>query len=540
MLLESKPHQHGGRGLILSPSSPSGNPECLTELARDLTGFVTQAVQNGTSFADFETGVFQRVLAMGGIAADLFLKAQGDGDLGQTVCTAQGIELHRSDKVQMRKLRTIFKEHSFESFVYSRGAKQKIELRPIDARLNLPEHKASYLLQEFTQLFCIEDAFGVGAGQFERIFKQKISVDVLEKINREMGASADRFLEEQLQKPKAEDEGQLLILTADGKGVPLVQSDAKKVPAFDAKERPGNRRMATLGCVYTVDRFPRTPEQIVAALFRDATEDRPKEKRPEACFKHYRSYFAYAASGQEPIPGGVRTWTWLAQEAGKRYRVGQPIIRLMDGQASLWEAADMCLSEFLQEQNAGQKDQKDTNAKEQKKADDVLAIDILDILHVSSYVWRAAKVFHGHKEQQEAFAQERLLAILRGEIASVVKGLRWMATRYNLQDARLGEIATVCTYFENNAKRMRYDEYLREGYPIATGVIEGACRHVIKDRMEQGGMRWTLKGAESMLDLRAVNASCEVERFHVWRQEEEAKRVHPHRELVVGYDGFKA
>ena len=65
-------------------------------------------------------------------------------------------------------------------------------------------------------------------------------------------------------------------------------------------------------------------------------------------------------------------------------------------------------------------------------------------------------------------------------------------------------MATVCNYFENNASRMRYDEYLAADYPIATGVIEGACRHVIKDRMEQGGMRWTLAGAEAMLKLRGV------------------------------------
>jgi hypothetical protein len=512
--------------MILSPSYPSDNPDRLAELAHDLTNFVTQAVQQGTSFADFETGVFQRVLHMGGMATDLFLNAQGNGDLGQTLSTASGVKLHRSATVQTRKLRSIFKEHAFESFVYAQGAKQKIELRPIDARLNLPEHKSSHLLQEFTQLFCVENAFGMAAEQFERIFKQKLSVDVLEHINRDMGAQASRFLDEQLPKPQVDKEGELLILTADAKGVPLVQADARRVPAFDTKERPGNRRMATLGCVYTVDRFTRTPEQIVAALFRDATEDRPQEKRPKASFKQYRSYFAYTPPGEEPIPGSIRTWTWLAQEAGKRYRAKQPVIRLMDGQVSLWEAAELCLGEFVEEQK--------------KKAHDVPVIDILDILHVSSYVWKAAKVFHDHKEQQEAFAQERLLMILRGGVASVVKGLRWMATRHNLQGNRLDEIATVCTYFENNTERMRYDEYLREGYPIATGVIEGACRHVIKDRMEQGGMRWTLEGAEAMLDLRAVNASSAAEEFYVWRQQEEAKRVHPHRQLVTGYDGFKA
>jgi hypothetical protein len=298
------------------------------------------------------------------------------------------------------------------------------------------------------------------------------------------------------------------------------------VPAFDKKERPGNRRMATLGCVYTVDRFSRTPEQIVAALFRDPTVAQPPEDRPEACFKHYRSYFAYKEPGEEPIPGAIRTWTWLTQETAKRHRAKQPIIRLMDGQPILWESADACLDDFIQER---------------RKADEEIAvIDILDILHVSGYVWKAAKAFYGHKEQQEAFAQERLLRILKGEVASVVRGLRHMAARHSLRGSTRDEIETVCNYFEKNAKRMRYDEYLKAGYPIATGVIEGACRHVIKDRMEQGGMRWTLEGAQAMLNVRAVNASSEAERFHNWRQLEDAKRVHPHRELVEGYQGFKA
>jgi hypothetical protein len=306
----------------------------------------------------------------------------------------------------------------------------------------------------------------------------------------------------------------------------LVKADAQQVPAFDQKERPGNRRMATLGCVYSVDRFSRTPEQVVAALFRDRTATPPPEDRPEACGKHYRSSFAFQEPGEEPIPGAIRTWTWLADETAKRHRSPQPIIRLMDGQPILWDSADACLADFVREHR---------HAK-----DEAPMIDILDILHVSSYVWKAAKVFHVHKEHQEAFAQDRLLRILRGDVASVVVGLRRMASLRDLGGEDRKAIATVCHYFENNAGRMRYDEYLRAGYPIATGVIEGACRHVIKDRMEQGGMRWTLEGAEAMLNLRAINASDERENFHTWRQLEGAKRVHPHREFVAGYDGFKA
>jgi hypothetical protein len=501
-------HQHGGRGMILASSFNLSKTETIVHLADDLTAFVQRAVQNGAELDSLERGVWARVLELGCAAVDLFLQAQGKGDLGELVTTKDGAVLYRSENPVQRPLRTIFGEHSFQSFVYSRGSNRKIELRPIDARLNLPEHKASYLLQEFTQLFCVEKAFGVGARQFETVFEQKLSVDVLENINRAMGEQADRYLD-QLPTPPKKEEGAILVTTADGKGVPLVKEDAQKVPAFDKKERPGNRRMATLGCVYTVDPYVRTPEQIVAALFRDNTVPQPKEERPDACFKHYRAYFAEAGH-----PGEAR------------HQPGQPIVRLMDGQPSLREASEICLSELIADLREAEKP--------------FPLVDILDILHVSGYVWKVAKAFHSHKEQQEAFVEERLLRILHGDVAGVITGMRRMATQRALKGEALKAVTTACNYFETNRARMRYDEYLKAGYPIASGVIEGACRHLIKDRMEQGGMRWTLDGATAMLNVRSILASTEMERFNQWRQTEEAKRLHPHRELIANPVELKA
>ena len=115
-----------------------------------------------------------------------------------------------------------------------------------------------------------------------------------------------------------------------------------------------------------------------------------------------------------------------------------------------------------------------------------------------------------------------------------------MASQRNLKEEALKAVTTASNYFAKNAERMHYDEYLKAGYPIASGVIEGACRHVIKDRMEHGGMRWTLLGAKAMLNVRSVSASNAWEAFGSWRQAEEAKRVHPHRALVKNYKEFTA
>jgi hypothetical protein len=510
--------------MILSTSPGVGKSDILLDLAKDLTAFLRRGVRDGLSFDEVERGIFGKVLDMGFAAANLFLEAQGDGDLGASVETAEGTILYRSESAVPRPLRTIFGVHCFAAYVYSPGSKQKIELKPIDARLHLPEGKASYLLQEFSQLFCVEKAFAVGARQFETVFRQQLSVDVLEDINRAMGAQAERFLEHVPTPPRAE-EGAILVTTADNKGVPLVREDAEQVPVFEKKERPGNRRMATLGCVYTVDRHVRTPEQIVAALFRDETVPQPAT-RPQACHKHYRAYFADPGQdGEDAVPSAYRTWTWLAGEATTRGHPGQPIVRLMDAQQSLWDASDLCLEHLVAKRAA---------------AGEASLVDILDIIHVSSYVWKAAKAIYGHKEQQEAFVQDRLLRILRGDVLGVICGMRRMASQRGLKGPAFKEVTTTCNYFENNAHRMRYDEYLKAGYPIASGVIEGACRHVIKDRMEHGGMRWTLAGAQAMLDVRCVCASSARDNFGQWRQAEEAKRVHRHGALVANYQGFNA
>jgi len=512
--------------MIVASAGNVGKGEILVNLAKRLSDKIDQAVREGMSLYDFERSVLKDVLGIGYAAVNLFLENQGDGDLSATVTTAEGTLLHRSDEPQTRELRTIFGEHAFESFVYSQGAHRKIELRPIDARLNLPAGKASPLLEEFSQLFCVEKAFGVGARQFEVVFGQELSVDVLEDINRRMGDQAERFLAT-LPKPSAKEEGALMVLTGDGKGVPLVKKDAQQVPVFEEKnQRPGNRRMATLACTYTVDCHVRTPEQIVAALMHDDTVKQPAD-RPEPCFKRYFGSFAEPGhDGVDAVPSAYGAFAWTVDEAARRWRPGQPVIRLMDGQKSLWDAADVCLEKLRDKIQAHDPQQQ--------------FVDIADVIHVSQYVWRGAKVLYQHLEQREAFVEDRLLRILHGDVVGVVTGLRRMATQRGLKGEQRKEMTTVCNYLENNAERMRYHEYLQAGYPIASGVIEGACRHIIKDRMEQGGMRWTLPGAEAMLNVRAVCASSEWSAFHSWRQSENRKTTHQNHDLVANYAGFKA
>ncbi len=499
-----------------------GKAESLMDMARQLQQLVQHAVVDGDPLYKTERKILAAVLKMGHSATETFLQLQGDGDLGPSVITDDGQELQRSESPVTRRLRTVFGEHALQTYVYAPGAKQRIALRPIDARLNLPAGKNSYLLEEFSQYFCVEQAFGQASEALNRVLGQKLPVDTLERSNRRLGGQAESYLDA-LPTPAAEEEGELIVATADGKGVPLIRENVAAPPVHGPKPtRPGNRRMATLACVYSVDPYVRTAEDVVAALFRDEREEvaaarpRPCHKRMTACFTAVEEP---DSEDEMPIRGDIRAWTWAAEQIRTRRRDTQVLIRLCDGQESLWNASDVCL---------GLEDDK------QKQSENV--VDILDVIHVSGYAWSASRALNGKNDSLvESFARDRLLRILRGEASGVIRGIRRMAAERNLRGQNLKDVKTACNYLENNLARLRYDVYLAAGYPIASGVIEGACRHLVKDRMERTGMRWTEEGAASLLFVRALAVTDLWEPFQAHRQASEQQRLHPHRELVTDY-----
>jgi len=124
------------------------------------------------------------------------------------------------------------------------------------------------------------------------------------------------------------------------------------------------------------------------------------------------------------------------------------------------------------------------------------------------------------------------LRVLRGQVAGVVHGLRVRAGRRALTAAKRKALRAVCGYLEKNQGRMRYDAYLAAGYPIASGVIEGACRHLVKDRMERAGMHWTIPGAQAMLEVRSIYVSGQWEEYQAYRIAQETQRLYPYREAM--------
>jgi len=480
-----------------------GVRERLTELEQ----WLAKAAQEGAGEHEVEGHLFREMLALGAQLLGAFLKLVGPGDLGEEVALKEGRTVKRWPKQHMRRLLTVFGEFSIARWVYGTRPGQKIELAPTDQRLQLPEGDLSYLLQEWDQLLGIEQAFGLVRDTLETMLGFRQSVDTLERGNHQMAEAAPAFRQSQ-PAPKAEDEGALLVVTEDNKGVPMVRPVAEAPAGCHRKkgEKANKKQMACIGCVYTVDPHVRTPEALVATLFRDP--DRPRQKPPEARHKRYWTALTREEGGRT-VRAQDEVFQHLRDDVALRRRPRQPVVHLCDGQHSLETDRHKYLPQ------------------------DKRTVDVLDLMHVLPRLWEAAHLFHREGSGAASqFVRERLYRVLEGSAGRVVGGLRQMGTKHGLRGAAGKRLGRLCQFLEGNLHRMRYDEYLRAGYPIATGVIEGACRHVIKDRMERAGMRWKVPGAQAMLQLRAIHANGDWRAFQDARIKHETARLYPHARIL--------
>jgi hypothetical protein len=482
----------------------------LLAILGELKTVVHHAAANGTAIHEVERAVWQQVLQIGRTLLSEFLALLGSGDLGASITLPDGRVCQRLDELHSRRYVSIFGEFQLQRTVYGSREGQKIELVPLDNRLQLPASVFSYLLQDWDQSLCVEEAFGQAARTVARMLGLKQAVDSLERMNAQMAERVEDFRAERTLPPAAE-EGDIVVSSADGKGVVMRRAEGEEAPpAHRTKgEKASRKEMAIVGAVYTVDRQVRTPEEVVAALFGD-DRNQPKRARPKPCHKQTMASLAYTDA--EGIHSGIeKTYTWMLEEIWARNRgFVKEMVHLCDGQEALWDARERRLP------------RRNT-------------MNILDLLHVTPRLWQAAHAFHPEKSAEaELFVRERLLKVLQGKVELVIRGLRQMGTKRCLTGSKKGTLTKVCAYLTNNRERMHYDEYLAKGYPIASGVIEGACRHLVKDRMERAGMHWTRPGAQAMLDVRSIHTNGDWNQYQTYRIECEMKKQYPWRELVAG------
>jgi hypothetical protein len=484
----------------------------VDDLVGRLHTFVEEAAGLGQPIHEVERTLWKEVLHLGNFFLGSFLALAGDGDLGPTLQPDDGPAWQRLPEPHTRRYVSIFGTFELSRVVYGSREGQKIEFVPLDNRLQLPASVYSYVLQDWAQGLCVESAFGQVKTTLEQLLGLKLSVDGLERMNEQMAEQVVDYRDDR-PAPAAATEGEVIVASADGKGIVMRRAADDPAPAAHRSkgEKASQKRMATVASVYTVDRHVRTAEEVVAALFRDAREG-PPPPRPQPQNKHV--WASLAGHGTDDATSGIDlVHEEIFNELVVRNRRGgawlRPLVCLYDGQEALWEARQRHLPRR--------------------------GIDILDLLHVTPRLWQAAHLFHPEGGTAAAmFVRQRCLRVLRGEVAGVIQGLRKMGTEQELKGNRKQTLQQICTYLEKNRERMRYDEYLAAGYPIASGVIEGACRHLVKDRMERAGMHWKPAGAQAMLDVRSVQVDGDWQAYQAYRIARETAKLYPHRYLVEG------
>ena len=486
--------------------------ELMNRVVPQVLEQLESALHGGKALHQVEQTLWDTLLQIGRHALGAFLKAHGSGDQGATMTWPDGQEVKRLEQRHSRRYVSIFGEFTLQRTVYGSREGQAISYVPLDNRLQLPASVFSYVLQDWDQALAVEQAFGQVSQTIERMLHLRQSVDSLETMNQQMAEEVAAFRELQPAPPAAE-EGALVVVTADCKGIVI---RGQGTPTVCGGQRPAGtranqKRMAAVGAVYTVDPYVRTPAEVVAALFRDP--DYEPERRPAPC--HKQVWASLPQTTPEPQSSIDVVFGWLQWEFAQRNpQCRRATAHLCDGQEALWTAC----AAYLPDENA---------------------VQILDLLHVTPRLWEAGKLLYGERGAEVVpFVRHRLTQILSGQVETVIRGLRRLAEERKLSGAKKKALHRINSYLSKNRVRMRYDEYLRAGYPIASGVIEGACRHLIKDRLERAGMHWTLDGAQAMLDVRSVSIADQWEDYQTYRIGLETERLYPHRDLVAGEPYF--
>jgi hypothetical protein len=401
-----------------------------------------------------------------------------------------------------RQLETRFGEVKVTRRGY--GARGLDSVFPLDAALNLPPDKYSHGLREVVADAVVGGSFEAAPEQLKQVGGGQMAKRQAEEMAVHLSEDFDAFYAQSLAAHALESNERLLIISADGKGIVMHPRDLREATR-KAREReahkqqtrlsPGEKkqrkRMATVASVYEVEPYPRTPEQILDP------DQAPEGKRPRV--KNKRTWARVEADQRTVIEQAFEEAVRRDPEQQRRWVV------LCDGQEDL-----------LRQVAAGAERYK------------VEVVVIQDFIHVLEYLWKAAHALYpDNPAEREQWVMERATATLKGRAHDVAVGLRRAATRKQLGETARKPLDKAADYIDNNRERLRYDQALAQGLPIATGVIEGACRHLVKDRMDLTGARWGLARAEAILKLRSLKISGDLPAYLAFHFDAEHQRHYP-------------
>ena len=396
--------------------------------------------------------------------------------------------------------------------VRSRGrtyeGRQMTALRPADAVLNLPREKYSHGLQKRLSVEVSKGSFDDAIERIDTTTGGHVPKRQAEDIARRAAVDFETFYETR-EGHVPSDEASILVTTFDGKGVVIRHEDlreATRKKAEQAKRKlnrrlsPGEKehrkRMACVAAVYGIAPHVRTPEELLgeakpAIVTRKPRRPKPEGKRVWASLRTPPEGVIAAAFSEAEArdPGHKLDWVTLVDGNENPILLAQAFAQLSGHPVTI----------------------------------------VVDFIHVSEYLWKAALALNeGSTPQAEVWMQARLLRVLRGEASQVAAGMRRSATKRNLPPEKRKAVDTCANYLLKYKDFLRYNEYLAAGFPVATGLIEGACRHLVKDRMDVPG-EWSLEGAEAVLRLRALRCSGDFDDYWIYHENAELQRNHVSR-----------
>jgi len=350
---------------------------------------------------------------------------------------------------------------------------------PLDERLSFSGRCYSDVLRDWLEFAVTNDAYAQATGLLKRILGVDVSTHALERLTEEDAQDVEAFYAQKAPPPPA-DEGSILVVQVDGKGVRMSQPTEDGAPRTEKKE-------AVVTAIYSIQPHRPHAEAIADTLAGKEVETAfvpPKQPRPEPRAKELRV----------TLEGKDAAFDQLVEAARKR---DGPHIQhraaLTDGAVLLQQRVRDRLPDFTL---------------------------ILDLVHVSDYVRSGAEGLLGQRyEHLSDFVACRLLEILTGKLEVVLAIFENPVFLKPPTPAERAAVATAARYLRNNADLMHYDQYLATGLPIATGVIEGACVYLVKDRMERAGMKWRPPGAQAVLSLRTVRVNDDWDDYQHFRRQ---------------------
>ena len=421
------------------------------------------------------------------------IKNRGDGDTGTAIVVvdSEGKRVVFSYKrLDTRTIVTLVGSVVIRRIGYR--TPQNTAIHPLDELMQLPRRCYSYELQRRIVKMAVQGPFD----EVTETVAETMGVTIPKRSAEEMLVDAaedfDTFYTSRSVNTKKYNDS-IIVASVDCKGIPMVKKELSDTPVRRGKgKKAQKKKMATVGAVFTQQPNVRTPQQVVDSLFNTDSQTRTVHHKPKC---HNKRIWASLTAGKDAfIEDVIREVKRHKCDAGKR------IVAVTDGERALQQRINRHLKGITL---------------------------ILDLIHALEKVWKVAHIFHdeGSPEAQR-FVRERTLKILNGNVGQVVKGLRASVTKRKIIGNNRNTILSVCKYLYRNRVRMKYHHYLKQGFPIASGSVEGACKNLIKDRMERSGMRWTIRTAEAMVKMRALYLSGDLYDYWVYHVEQEQKRLY--------------